>query len=123
MMWSANSVGAHLARGVSEVRLRPLAETDLVERASYYRSEGGDDLGQRFFDMAIEELRAIGRLPGSGSLRIGELCDVPGLRSCRIPGFPCGWFYFDRVDHVDVVRLLAYAQDLAGILGELDDSW
>ena len=62
-------------------------------------------------------------MPGSGSPQIGELCDVPGLRSRRVTGFPCGWFYFERVDHVDVVRLLAYAQDLATILGDLDENW
>jgi toxin ParE1/3/4 len=107
---------------VSEVRLRPLAEADLVERTRYYRFEGGDELGRRFFDTAIEGLRKIERMPGAGSLRIGELSDVPGLRSIRLGGFPCGWFYFERVDHVDVVRLLAYAQDLGTILGELDEN-
>ena len=103
-----------------EVRLRPLAEVDLVERVRYYRSEGGDELGGRFFDTAIESLRAIERMPGTGSPRIGELCGVPGLRSHRLAGFPCGWFYFERGDHVDIVRLLAYAQDLATILGDVD---
>jgi toxin ParE1/3/4 len=106
---------------VSDVRLRPLAEVDLVERARHYRSEGGDELGGRFFDTAIESLRAIERMPGVGSPRIGELCAVPGLRSHRLAGFPCGWFYFERVDHVDVVRLLAYAQDLAMILDDVGE--
>ncbi|MCY3894527.1 MAG: hypothetical protein OXF61_17030 [Acidimicrobiaceae bacterium] len=104
---------------MSEVRLRPLAELDLIERSEYYRSEGGDDLGRRFFDAAIGSLREIERMPGTGSPRIGELCAVDGLRSRRLPRFPCGWFYFERVDHVDVVRLLAYAQDLETILGDL----
>ena len=103
---------------MSEARLRPLAELDLVERTEYYRSEGGDDLGQRFFDAAIESLREIERMPGAGSLRIGELCGVDGLRSRRLSRFPCGWFYFERHDHVDVVRLLAYAQDLETILSD-----
>ncbi len=104
---------------MTEVRLRPLAEADLVERTTYYRSVGGGELGGRFFDLAIEGLSTIERMPGAGSPRIGELCDVPGLRSARIVGFPCGWFYFERVDHVDVVRLVAHAQDLATILGDL----
>ncbi len=103
-----------------EVRLRPLAEADLIERVRYYRHEGGDELGERFFDIAIESLRTIERMPGTGSPRIGELCGVPGLRSHRFAGFPCGWFYFKRDDYVDIVRLLAYAQDLATILGEVD---
>lgn len=105
---------------MNEVRLRPLAEVDLVERTRYYRCDSGAELGGRFFDTAIESLRAIEPMPGVGSPRIGELCDVPGLRSHRLAGFPCGWFYFERVDHVDVVRLLAYAQDLAMILGDVD---
>jgi len=104
---------------VTEVRLRPLAEVDLVERTRYYRTEGGDELGERFFDMAMEGLSTIERMPGVGSPRIGELCDISGLRSIRVVGFPCGWFYLERVDHVDVVRLLAHAQDLATILGDL----
>jgi len=108
---------------VSETRLRPLAEADLVDRTRYYRSEGGDELGGRFFDTAIELMAEIERRPAAGSLRIGELCEVPGLRSRRLTGFPCGWFYFERVDHIDVVRLLAYAQDLAAILGDVDQDW
>jgi hypothetical protein len=31
-----------------------------------------------------------------------------------------GWFYFVRSDHVDVVRLLADAQNLPVILADLD---
>ncbi|MCQ3807803.1 MAG: type II toxin-antitoxin system RelE/ParE family toxin [Acidimicrobiaceae bacterium] len=77
-----------------EVRLRPLAETDLIERVRYYRFEGGDELGERFVDTAIGSLRAIERMPKTGSPRIGELCGVAGLRSYRFAGFPCGWFYF-----------------------------
>lgn len=102
------------------VRLRPLAEDDLVERTRYYRLEGGDDLGIRFFDAAIATLASIERMPRAGSPRIGEICEVPGLRLRRITGFPSSWIYFARADGVDVVRLLADRQDLAAILTELD---
>ena len=108
---------------MSEVRLRPLAEADLVGRSEHYRPEGGDELDRRFFDAAIESLRDIERMPGAGSLRIGEMCGVDGLRSRQPTGFPCGWFYLERDDYVDVVRLLAYAQDLATILGDLGQDW
>jgi toxin ParE1/3/4 len=105
---------------VTIVRLRPLAEIDLVERTRYYRHEGGDELGARFFDTAIAALRAIERMPGAGSPLVGELCDIPSLRVRRIPGFPCGWFYFVGSDHVDAVRLLAHAQDLPSIVAEIE---
>jgi toxin ParE1/3/4 len=101
---------------VTEARLRPLAETDLLDRTRHYRSEGGDAVGGRFFDAAIAALRYIERMPGAGSPRVGELCDAPGMRVRRIEGFPVGWFYFVRPTHVDVVRLLADSQDLIAIL-------
>lgn len=99
--------------------LRPLAEADLIERTHYYRREGGDRLGERFFDAAVAALDAIGRMPGAGSPHVGELCGIPGLRVRRVPSFPCGWFYFVADDHVDVVRLLADAQDLPTVLADV----
>ena len=105
---------------MTTTRLRPLAEADLVERTRYYRLEGGDQLGERFFGAAIAALDAIGRMPGAGSPRVEELCGVPGLRFRSVAGFPCGWFYFIAADHVDVVRLLAEAQDLPAILGDTE---
>ena len=100
--------------------LRPRAEVDLVERAHYDRDEGGSDLGERFFDAAMTALDAIGRMPGAGSPRVGELCGIDGLRVHRIPNFPCGWFYFASGERVDVVRLQADAQDIAAVLADTD---
>jgi len=99
--------------------LRPQAEFDLVQRARYYRDEGGFDLAARFFDTAAAALDAIGRMPGAGSPRVGELCGIDGLRVRRSPNFACGWFYFASGDRVDVVRLLADAQDIAAILADI----
>jgi len=100
--------------------LRPQAEVDLVERSRYYRDEGGSDLGERFFDAAISALDAIGRMPGAGSPRVGEVCGIDGLRVRRIANFPCGWFYFAGGDRIDVVRLLADAQDIAAVIAGIE---
>lgn len=105
---------------MTPTQLRPLAQADLVDWTRYYRHEGGDELGERFFRATIATLDTIGRMPSAGSPRIGELCDVPGLRFRGIPGFLCGWFYFVTTDHVDVVRLLAEAQDLPALLADTD---
>ena len=105
---------------MTPARLRPLAERDLVERTGYYRSEGGDDVAVRFFEAAIDALRSIERMPGIGSLHLGELCDVPGLRFRRVDDFPCGWCYFVGEHHLDVVRLLADAQDLPALMSEVE---
>ena len=101
-------------------QLRPLAEADLVERTHYYRREGGDALGERFFDAAIRALHAISKMPGAGSPRAAELSGIAGLRVRRVVGFPCGWLYFVADDHIDVVRLLDEAQDLPEILADIE---
>lgn len=97
-----------------------MAEADLVERTRYYRLHAGD-VAARFFEAAIDALRAVERMPGTGSPRLGELCGIRGLRARRIKGFPCGWLYFIRPDHLDVVRLLADAQDLTAVLNAFDE--
>ena len=96
--------------------LRPTAEDDLIEEARHYAREGGVDLGERMFDAAVEALKPIERMPGIGSPRLGQLCDIPGLRSWRVTGFPVQWFFFEADDHLDVVRLLGDRQDIIAIL-------
>lgn len=68
------------------------------------------------FDAALGALETIQNEPGIGSPRIGQLCDIPGLRSWRVSGFPAQWFYFETDSHLDVVRLLGDRQDIAAIL-------
>ena len=59
-------------------------------------------------------------MPEEGSPRLGRLCEIPGLRSWRIKGFPMLWLYFEAEDHLDVVRLLGDRQDIAAILTAQD---
>lgn len=73
-------------------------------------------MGERMFDAALEALKPVERMPGIGSLRLGQLCDIPGLRSWRVTGFPVQWFYFEAEDHLDVVRLLGDRQDIIAML-------
>jgi toxin ParE1/3/4 len=97
-------------------RLRPQAEQDLVEAARYYAKEGGAALGEKVFDATLAALKPIQRMPGMGSLRLGELCEIPDLRSWGVAGFPLRWFYFEREDHLDIVRLLGERKDIIAIL-------
>jgi toxin ParE1/3/4 len=43
---------------------------------------------------------------------------ISGLRTWRVAKFPLLWCYFERDDHLDVVRLLGQRQDLAAFLGD-----
>lgn len=103
------------------VRLRPLAEDDWIDRNRYYRSVGGQDLSDRFIDAAVATLDDLEALPKAGSPRSADLTGIPELRSRTMAGFKCGWFYVERADHIDVVRLVSYSQDLGAMFeSELD---
>jgi toxin ParE1/3/4 len=99
-----------------EVRLRPQAEADLLEATRFYAEEGGAPLADRFFDAALAALEPIARMPTMGSPRLGQLCEIPGLRCWRVTDFPLQWLYFEAADHLDVVRLLGDRQDIVAIL-------
>ena len=101
---------------MKRVHLRPQAEADLLEAARHYATEGSVELAERMFDSAIAALEPIERMPGMGPPRLGQLCEIPGLRSWRITDFPMQWLYFEADDHLDVVRLLGDRQDIIAIL-------
>lgn len=105
---------------MKSARLRPLAEEDLVAAAAYYAQEGGRALGERMFDAALAALKPIQRMPTMGSPRLGQVCEIAGLRSWRVTGFPMQWLYFEAEDYLDVVRLLGDRQDMAAILSTGD---
>ncbi|HEX4901393.1 MAG TPA: type II toxin-antitoxin system RelE/ParE family toxin [Acidimicrobiales bacterium] len=101
---------------MKELRLRPRAEADLIDRTQYHVAEGGRTRGERFFDQAIAVLDAVSEMPGIGSPGVGELAEVPGLRRVSVEGFACGWYYLERETFIEVIRLLADRQDLIRLL-------
>jgi toxin ParE1/3/4 len=103
---------------VTRAVLRPSAEQDLIDVTQWYRKEGGPALAGRFFDAARSSLVPIQRMPGLGSPAAGLLCGIPGLRAWAVEKFPVRWFYIEREDHLDVLRLLADRQDTAAILSD-----
>lgn len=98
--------------------LRPQALRDQQGEVRYYRKEGGTRLAVRVVKATNEALDQIELEPGMGSPRLGGLLSVPGLRTWRVAKFPLLWCYFERADHLDVVRLLGERQDIAAILGD-----
>ena len=91
-----------------------------MEAARHYAHQGGVALGERMFDSALGALKPIERMPQIGSPRLGQLCDISGLRSWRVDGFPVLWLYFEADDHLDVIRLLGDRQDIVAILTSQD---
>jgi len=101
---------------LKHARLRPQALSDRKESARYYRRQAGSTVAENMVIAARKALDQIERNPGMGSPRIGEILDIPGLRSWRLSGFPLLWFYFERDDYLDFTRLLGERQDILSIL-------
>lgn len=97
-------------------RLRPRAKDDLSDQARYYAQQIGIAVADDFVDQALAALNTVERQPGLGSPRWSEEAAHPALRAWRVSRFSMVWFYFERGDHLDVVRLLGERQDIATLL-------
>ena len=103
--------------------LRPQALRDQQGEVRYYRKEGGARLALKVAKATNEALDQVELEPGMGSPRLGKVLGIPGLRTWRVGKYPLLWCYFERGDHLDVVRLLGERQDIIAILGgELDSN-
>jgi toxin ParE1/3/4 len=98
--------------------LRPQALRDQQGEVRYYRKEGGSRVAVKLANATNAALDQIELSPGIGSPALGKLLGTPGLRTWRVARFPLLGCYFERGDHLDVVRLLGERQDLAAILGD-----
>jgi toxin ParE1/3/4 len=97
--------------------LRPQAARDQQGEARYYRNEAGARMALSLVKATDAALDQIEFDPGIGSPLIGSRLGIPGLRTWRVTKFPMLWLYFERDDHLDVVRLLGERQDIGAILG------
>lgn len=98
--------------------LRPQALLDQQGEVRYYRKEGGARVAVRVANATNRALDQIEVEPGMGSPAIGKWLGIAGLRTWRVAKFPLLWCYFERGDHLDVVRLLGERQDIAALLGD-----
>lgn len=98
--------------------LRPKAKDDRKNEVRYYRAKAGTTIAENLVSASQLALHQIEQEPGIGSPRLGQMAEIPGLRSWGIAGFPLIWFYFERDDQLDVVRMLGERQDMLAILVE-----
>ena len=96
--------------------LRPQALRDQQGEARYYRKEGGTRVAVRVVKATNAALDQIELDPGIGSPLVGKRLGISGLRTWQVAKFPLLWFYFERGDPLDVVRLLGERQDIGTIL-------
>ena len=97
--------------------LRPQALRDQQDEVRHYRKEGGPRVATKVVKATNAALDQIELDPRIGSPVVGKRLGIPGLRVWQVAKFPLLWFYFERSEHLDVIRLLGERQDIAAILG------
>lgn len=101
---------------------RTAAKRDAELIVSGYVDEAGVDVALSFIDALEKAYRLIGDNPAAGSPRYGLMLDIPGLRSWRLRGFPHLIFYVERVDVLDVWRVLHGSRDMPATLVDPDET-
>lgn len=96
-------------------RLRPQAKLDRLAEIRHYRDVAGTRVAETLVLATEHALDLLERQPCIGSPTLGQQIGAPTLRSWRVAGFPLMWFYIERDDHLDIIRLLGEGQDVLAI--------
>lgn len=102
---------------MKSVVIRPAADRDIDEAIEYVFQEN-PRAALRLLAAIEKACDTIARSPRVGSLRFSDALPVEGLRFLAVAGFPYLVFYFERRDHVDVVRVLHARRDIPALLQE-----
>lgn len=88
------------------------AINDLECAFDYYFDVANLQVAERFREAVEQALIHIQLYPATGSMRYA-LTDVnPPLRFWTLNHFPYAVFYFERSEHIDIVRVLHQSADL-----------
>jgi toxin ParE1/3/4 len=91
---------------------RALALQDTDEAIDYYLRENAPQAAYGFIDALEQAYLHIGRHPASGSARVAHELEIAGLLGWHLKRYPHVVFYFERVDHIDVLRVLHDSRDV-----------
>jgi toxin ParE1/3/4 len=97
---------------------RELANRDVDEAIAHYLSEGAQQAALGFIDALERAYVHIGRHPATGSSRFAHELNLPGLRFWPLARYPHLVFYIERMDHIDVWRVLHGQRDIPAWMHE-----
>lgn len=96
-------------------RLTPAARQDRRDEVTYYRAEAGARVAQRLVDALQKAQQDVERQPSIGSPPLGIELEIEGMRTWRLDGFPLSLWYFERADHVLIVRVIGQRREAESI--------
>ena len=96
-------------------RKRPEAQKDIEDAVVYYARQSLE-LSGRFIGEIKVATGKIEKMSGIGSLRFSHDLGVPLLRVHPLRDFPYLLLYFERADHIDLVRVMHSHRDFSKLL-------
>ena len=101
------------------IRVRPLADSDIDAHVGYLAQEAGDAVALRFLEALERTLTALAERPALGSPRHLDDPRLEGMRVRPVAGFRRVLvFYLTIGTAVEVVRVLHGARDIPPLLDE-----
>jgi toxin ParE1/3/4 len=100
---------------------REQAQQDVEDALEYYMAEDAEAAALGFIDALEQAYAHIGRHPATGSPRYAHELNLPGLRSWPLTRYPYLVFYVERLDHVDVWRVLQGQRDIPAWMQDPED--
>lgn len=91
---------------------RELASRDVDKALEYYLDEGGLQVALGFIDALEQAYAHIARHPSTGSPRYAHELDIPDLRFWPLMRYPYLVFYIERINCIDVWRVLHGQRDI-----------
>jgi toxin ParE1/3/4 len=100
---------------------RALANQDVDATIDYYLTEAGEQAAAGFIEALESAYAHVSRYPATGSARYAHELELPGLRCWPLKRYPHLVFYVDRIDHVDVLRVLHGQIDIPAWMREPEE--
>lgn len=91
---------------------RELASSDIDQAITHYLEQDAPAAATGFVDALERAYAHISKHAATGSPRYAHELDIPGLRSWPLNKYPYLVFYVERVNHVDVWRVLHMKRDI-----------
>ena len=95
--------------------LRSQAREDRRSEVHFYRQKAGAAVANKLVKAMAKALQDLERNPSIGSPALGILLGIDERTTWRLQGFPLTCWYFERADHIEVIRWVRQRQDQGGV--------
>ena len=104
--------------GRRRLRFREAALADVEAAVRWYAEHASEAVVDGFLAELDVAYAHITRHPGTGSPRWGHALNLPGLRHWSLKRFDHLVLFFERAEHIEIVRVLHAARDISATLAE-----